>query len=458
VSVVTALALAHGIGGLKDLPVPGWLFLYGAAVALVLSFVALGALWRRPHLESAGDGRPLPPGLQSILLSRALRGALGVGSAVLLLLIATAALLGEPSPARNLAPTFVFVVFWLGVVPLVVLLGNVWSVLNPWNAVAEGLGALWRRTGRNFEPLAPYPERLGRWPAAVLLFAFAAFELAYDDPSSPRALALAIYVYSAITWYGMIWFGRRTWLANGDAFAVYFALLARIAPFATRERDKRREIVLRPPLTGLAVRDEQPGTLAFVAVMLGSVAFDGLSRTSWWQERRTSVAAAEPDLFYVAGIAVNIAGLLAAVGLVALAYLAAVEAGRRLSQSRRDLSGAFVMSLVPIALVYVVAHYFTLLLIQGQFAIPLASDPFGRGWDVLGTSDFQPNLAPLSPNTVWYVQVGALVVGHVLGLVLAHDRAVALFRSAEIAVRTQFAILGLMVLYTVSGLWLLSQG
>jgi hypothetical protein len=120
--------------------------------------------------------------------------------------------------------------------------------------------------------------------------------------------------------------------------------------------------------------------------------------------------------------------------------------------------GAFLASLVPIALVYAVAHYFSLLLLQGQFAIPLASDPLGRGWDLIGTADFRPNLAVLSPNAIWYVQVGALVVGHVAGLTLAHDRAVALFRSARTAMQTQYVMLVLMVVYTVGGLWLLSQG
>jgi hypothetical protein len=116
----------------------------------------------------------------------------------------------------------------------------------------------------------------------------------------------------------------------------------------------------------------------------------------------------------------------------------------------------FLPSLVPIALVYAVAHYFTLLLVQGQYAIPLASDPFGYGWDVLGTIDFQPNLSPLAPNTIWYVQVGALVAGHVAGLAIAHDRAVTLFPPRP-ALRSQYAMLVLMVVYTVTGMWLLSQ-
>ncbi len=126
---------------------------------------------------------------------------------------------------------------------------------------------------------------------------------------------------------------------------------------------------------------------------------------------------------------------------------------------RRGLSTReFVLSLVPIALVYEVAHYFSLFVIQGQFAVPLLSDPLGRGWDVVGTADVTPNLAVLSPNTIWYVQAGALVAGHVAGLAVAHDRAVAVFSERDDALRSQYAMLALMVLYTVGGLWLLSRG
>jgi hypothetical protein len=455
--VVPEAASAHGIGGVKDLPVPLWLFYYGGAVVLVVSFVALGVLWRRPLLERAEASRPLPHPLQRVLLAPALRAVLNGASLALLALVSTAALLGDPSPSDNLAPTFVWVVFWLGLVPVVVLLGNVWSVLNPWRAVADAIAWLWARAGRSWEPPFAYPERLGRWPAAGLLLLFTVFELAYWDPADPRALALAIYLYSAITWYGMVFFGREAWLRNGEAFSVYFGLLSRLASVAVREGERGRELVLRPPLVGLARLNPPPGTLAFVAAMLGSVAFDGFSRTSGWLDFRSSLVAdaASPQL---AGMLVNLAGLVAAIAVVAVAYLAAVGAARAVAGDEGSLAGAFLGSLVPIALVYAVAHYFSLLVLQGQFAIPLASDPFGRGWDLLGTSDFRPNLGLLTPNAIWYVQVAALVAGHVLGLTLAHDRAVALFRSARTALRTQYAMLALMVLYTVGGLWLLSQG
>jgi hypothetical protein len=239
---------------------------------------------------------------------------------------------------------------------------------------------------------------------------------------------------------------------------VYFGLLSRIAPFGVRDG----RVVARRPLSALARRGEAPGTVAFVAVMLGSVAFDGFSRTAWWQERLYSIDASlaleRPRLADLALTGFNLLGLAAAVALVALVFLVAVECARVVSRGRDPLAEAFVSSLVPIALAYAVAHYFSLFVLQGQVARRLVSDPFGYGWDLFGTRDFQANLTALSPNTIWYVQVVALVVGHVLGLVLAHDRAVALFRSPGVALRTQYAMLVLMIAYTVGGLWLLSNG
>lgn len=216
-------------------------------------------------------------------------------------------------------------------------------------------------------------------------------------------------------------------------------------------------MVIRPPLVGLTLREAPPGSIAFVSVMLGSVAFDGLSRIGWWEDRRVSVASAAPDLFELTGTVLSLAGLLLAVGFVAVAYLAAVELARMVAGSRDDYACLFLASLIPIALVYAISHYFTLLIVQGQFAIPLASDPLGRGWDVLGSAGYVPNIAPLAPNTIWYIQVAVLVAGHVLALILAHDRAVATAPSTRQGLRSQYPLLALMVLYTVGGLWLLAQ-
>ncbi len=451
------MLLAHGIGGVRDLPVPDWLFFYGAGAVLVVSFAALAALWREPLLERSQGGRPLPSWLQRLLLSPFVRVAAGAAAVFLLVVVFLAALLGRRSPQENLAPTFVYVVFWLGLVPLSVLLGNVWSALNPWRAVADAVAWAWRRRGGGYQPPFTYPKRLGRYPAAVLLLCFAALELAYSQPSDPRALALAICLYSGVVWLGMALFGRRAWLENGEAFTSYFGLLARLSPFAWRDG----MLVLRWPLVGLAPAARRPGTTAFLAVMLGSVLFDGFSRTSFWQGRfyRLQVELIDrPSLAELAGILLNLVGLLLAVAVVGLAFVGAVRAAQRLGDLGGELEGAFAHSLVPIALVYAVAHYFSLLVLQGQAAIRLASDPFGFGWDLFGSASFTPDLGLLSPNAIWYVQVGSLVAGHVAGLALAHDRAVELLRSPRLAAASQYPMLVLMVAYTVAGLWVLSQG
>jgi hypothetical protein len=453
-----ALPLAHGLGGVTDLPVPGWLFYYGAALVLILSFVALWALWKRPVLAEKSRGRALPTGLESILRSPALRVLAGAVSFALFVLVWLAAAIGDTSPDENLAPRFVFVVFWLGLPALSVLFGNVWTVLSPWRAAADAAAWIWERAGLRWEAPFAYPERLGRWPGAVLLFAFAALELAYWDPGDPRALALAIFLYSAINWLAMLAYGRDEWTENGEAFAVYFGLLARIAPFG--EHDGR--LVIRWPFTGLTGLYPRPGTLAFVAVMLGSVAFDGFSQTEYWAvdfraRLMRSVIQRSPDLADVLGALLATAGLALMIVLVALAYIAAMRIAARAVRYDGDLTDAFLASLVPIALAYVVAHYFSFFVRELQYMAPFASDPFGFGWDLFGTADVTPRITVLQPKTIWYAQVAALVIGHVAGLVLAHDKAVELFESPRKAAISQYAMLVLMVVYTIAGLWLLSR-
>lgn len=450
--------LAHGIGGVRDLPVPESFFFTAAAVVLVLSFVALGALWGCPLLESHADGRALPRGLQLVFLSRALRIALQTASTMLFLLVLAAALVGTSVEGENLAPTFVYVVFWLGLPLLSVPLGNVWRVLSPWRAIADATVWLLQLGAREARPLLGSPERLGRYPAAAALFAFVALELAYTRPAHPRTLAVTIALYSYWALAGMAIYGRDVWARSGEGFAVAFGLLARIAPFAQREG----RIVVRWPLTGLGGAEKVSGTLVFVAVMLGSTSFDGFSRTSVWQDLivdvRGRLADEPPSVSDLVVTAVNLVGLAAFVAAVALTYFAAVAAARRLVHAPRSLVSDFVLALVPIALAYLVAHYFSLFVIYGQYALDLASDPFGRGWDLFGTAGNVPNISLLAPNTVWYVQVFSLVAGHVAGLAVAHDRAVALFERRVDALRSQYPMLALMVLYTVGGLWLLSRG
>ncbi len=450
--------VAHGLGGVKDLPVPTWLFYWGGAVVLVVSFVLLGSLWKRPLLARHAEGANAAPWLTRIVLSTGLRVAVQALSVAVFVVVFAAALLGDRDPFRNLAPTWIYVVFWLGLPLLSVLLGNVWRALSPWLAIADAYVWAYERTGRQAQPLSSYPDRFGRWPAAFLLFCFVALELAYSDPSSPRTLAFAIAIYTYVTLFGYAAVGRTVWQGHGEGFAVAFAFLARMAPVAVADGRLR----LRWPFTGLAGTEKTPGSFAVIAVLLGSVAFDGLSRTSWWQNLLADVEGPyvvdNPTVGELLVTLVSLAGLSGMILFVGTAYRGACSLMRSTVGAPRPLGADFVLSLVPIAFVYALAHYFSLFVIQGQFTLPLLSDPLGRGWDLLGTADYAPNLAPFSPDTVWYVQAGALVAGHVAGLAVAHDRAVTIFRERQDALRSQYPMLALMVLYTVGGLWLLSRG
>ncbi|HEU4972123.1 MAG TPA: hypothetical protein VFT35_09425 [Gaiellaceae bacterium] len=449
--------LAHGIGVVRDLPIPAIYFFVGATIVLGLSFVLLLALWKRPLLEEHSGGRALPSTLSRALLSRALRVLLGLFSVGLFVLTLATALFGTTTSLLNFAPTFVYVVFWLGIPLLSVLFGNVWSALSPWRAIADATVWLLELGGREARPVLEWSGRWGRYPAAAALFSFVALELTKVSPDYPRTLAIAIALYSYWALAGMAVYGRETWTRYGEGFAVMFELLSRIAPFASRDG----RVVVRWPFTGLAGDDHTPGALLFVAVMLGSTSFDGFSRTSRWQDLtsqlRANLADSSQRTVDLALMVVNLGGLVLLIAAVLATYLAAVAAAEKLGAIRRSLVPDFVLPLVPIAAAYMTAHYFTLAAIQGQFVIPLISDPFGRGWDLFGTVDFAPNLSIVSYRTVWYVQVAALVIGHVAGLAIAHDRAVVVFPHRRSALEAQLPMLGLMVLYTVAGMWLLSQ-
>ncbi len=450
--------LAHGIGGVRDLPVPESFFFTTAAIVLVVSFVLLGALWKRPLLEAHADGRPLPHALSAFFLSTALRVVLQLVSVGVFVVTLATALLGTTTELLNFAPTFVYVIFWLGVPLLSVLFGNVWRALSPWRAIADGAVWVLELGGREARPVLEWNGRWGRYPAAAALFSFVALELANPRPAYPRTLAIAIALYSYWALAGMAVYGREAWTRGGEGFAVMFELLSRIGPFAVRDG----RLMVRWPFTGLGGAEHVPGSLVFIAVMLGSTSFDGFSRTAKWQnlisDIRANLADSPQRTVDLATTGTNMAALALFVTAVALTYLAAVRVAAALSGTRRSLVPDFVLPLVPIAAAYMVAHYFSYFLIQGQFIVTLASDPFGRGWDLFGTADFAPNLAIVAPDTVWYVQVVALVVGHVAGLAIAHDRAVALFENRRAALRSQYPMLALMVLYTVGGLWVLSRG
>jgi hypothetical protein len=441
--------LAHGLVQRASLPIPEWLFGWAAAAVLCVSFVALAVLWPRPRLEHPG-WRPLPWGLGRFLGSRAVEiacGALGVAVLVLVLVTGYA---GPDTPLDNFAPTFVFIVFWVGLVFVSVLLGDVFRAFNPWRALGRVLL-------RGREP-RPYPERLGRWPAAAGLLVFTWIELASGWGEEPATLATAVAGYTLLTLVGMAVYGAEPWARHGETFSVYFNLFSRLSVFETRDR----VVGTRPFLGGLPRLDPVPGTVALVVVMIGTVTFDGLSQGQLWKDLAVQLndgfetlgfsLETTPKLVATVGLAIGVA---IAGGFYALGIEGARSVGGDIDAER--LRRAFSHSLVPIAMAYVAAHYLTFLLFEGQSIFYLASDPLGDGWNLFGTADAAIDYGLLSQNAAWYLQVGLVVVGHVAALVLAHDRALALYPNAKLAVRSQYWMLAIMVGFTSLALWLLAQ-
>jgi hypothetical protein len=429
--------LAHGVGGRADLPVPFWLALYGAGIAVVLSFAALGALWPTARLRD-DKGVPLPRVLVAVLDSPVLRWALRLLVLAASLVLLAAAFGGAPGEDRNPLPWFVFIVFWVGLVPVSLAFGPVWRLVNPLRTVH----ALVSRAagGDPATGLRDVPDGWGYWPAALWLGAFAWVELVLPYRADPRRLGVLVVVYAAAnlvaaSLYGSAWFDR------GDGFEVYSTLIGRLAPLGRRPDGV---LVVRNPLDGLAGLSPAPGLVAVVVVLLGSTAFDGVTRSRQWR----SFAGNETGWPSVPKATLALAVCMA---FVAVTYVVATRrAGSFAGADPSPLPGAFVHSVVPIALGYAIAHYFSLLVLVGQQALILASDPFATGANWFGTTHWTIDYTVVSTRVIALVQVGAIVTGHVLGVVAAHDRAVGLFKGRA-AVRGQYPLLVVMVLYTLGG-------
>jgi hypothetical protein len=430
--------LAHGVGGRSDLPVPVALALYGAGLAVVVSFLALVVLWRRPRLRGDAAGRALPSPVQRLIEGPVLRPVLRAVVLGLTLLVVAVALFGPLNSNDNLAPYVLYVTLWVGLIPASLLLGPVWRYVNP-------LRTLHARLTRVTGP-APAAERLpalGYWPATVALLCFVWLELVLPGRAEPRTVGVFLVLYGVVQLVAGLWFGEG-WYARGDAFEVYSTLLGRLSPFGRRTDGP---LVVRSPLDGVdGVRAER-GLVGFVMVLIGSTAFDGLSRTQFWQAGpgRNAYLSAVPGTI----------GLLAVIAVATLLFVGATVLGAALTGSDKQRQPAvFAHSLVPIAAGYAIAHYFSLLLLDGQATWILASNPFGAdGVDLFGTYGRAVDYAAVSTRTIANVQVLAIVLGHVIGVVLAHDRAVR--EIPERSTTAQVPLVTVMVAFTVGGLGLL---
>jgi hypothetical protein len=431
--------LAHGIGGRQDLPIPFTAALAGAVLALLATFLILGIAWQRSRFRGAEAGRPLPAVLARLLDAPGFRWALRglgllAGGWLVVILVA-----GSDATSESAAPGVLYVLLWVWVPLASVLAGPVWRAISPLRTlyllVARATGVDADRGPRRL------PQGWGYWPGAVTLAGFVWLELVPRDRGTVPVVFVAFVVSAVVMLLGAMLFGSE-WFARADPFEVYSSLAARLAPVG-RRRDG--VLVWRNPFHGLDSLPPRPGLAAVVLVLLGSTAYDSLSNAPDWV--RLLQDSQQPTL-------VGTLGLAATIGVITVAYVVATLASGRLAEGRGRLPARFAHSVLPIALGYVVAHYYSLAITEGQRTIILAADPLGTGTNLLGLSTTDVNTALVAATGVVTLQVAAVVAGHVAGAVAAHDRAVRLFPPQR-ARWGQLPLLLLMVGYTYLGLTLL---
>lgn len=446
--LVPSAALAHTTERGFVLLLPTGYYIAGGTLVVALSFLLMifvpTAIVTR--VDRARIALCALPSVSTTALS-------GLSFAVLLLLLATG-LWGSRDPLANPLPLSIWTLWWIGLTVAHALFGNLWALLNPWRAP-------YRLLKRFLHPALRYPAWLGYWPAVLGFLGFAWFELIDPAPEDPARLAIAASCYSLVTLAGMSLFGERAWLARAECFSVFFGFVARLSPFRVDTAAHPR-LTLTFPGASLTGAEAIPVSgMLFVLLTLAAVSFDGLAKTFWW----LGLGGINP-LEYPGRTAVmarNSVGLLMAWALLTLAYFIAIASGRRLAHGRADLMsdlGAFALAILPISLAYHFAHYLTVFLVNSQYALLAFNDPFGLGWNLLGlagrhvTTSFLSNYHAVS--ILWQLQVGAVVLGHMLAIALAHLIAVGRLGGGRAAFTSQLPLTILMIGYTLFGLWLLA--
>lgn len=448
-AVVTAVPgqlAAHGIGGARDLPIPRELAVAGAVAALVLSFSILALAWRTPRYDEARTGHAAPDWLARIVDSRGWQVLWRTVGFLLFLYTAMVAVAGKDLLTNPIFGIF-YVWWWVALVPLSFLFGPVWKAISPVRTINAALS---RISGNDPEQgLYRYPERLGHWPAAIGLFAFVWMELVYPNSTELGPVRLWCAVYVAVMLVGGALWGNRFY-ARADPFEVYGSLVAKLSIWGRRDG----VLWIRSPLANLDTVVPRPGLVAVAAVLFGSTGFDSFKDSTTWVKFFQG-----NDFLNRHSWAPTTANFLALLGMclvVGLIFVAATMAtGVAPGTSRRSLPAAFAHSILPIIVAYVVAHYLSYLLEAGEATLIKASDPFSNGANWFGTANWSVDYwFAFHPTLLAVIKVTAVVIGHVLGVVAAHDRAIKLLPRQH-QLTGQLPLLFAMVGFTAGGLYLL---
>lgn len=427
--------LAHGVGARGDLPLPATALAIGAAIAVVVSAVAMMVAWTDSTFEELAIGRQGPrvdtSPMRLVLVFTRLVGVILFATTLI------AALTVTDNSAENISVRMVYVFYWV-VLPLsAVVMGDLWRLFSPFEALASVLEYF---RGSTDEEDGVEAQSGALWGVAVALLAFLWLELAYHKPASAVMLSWYLATYAAWMIVGTVIGGRR-WLRANDPLGILVGLFAAISPLHVYEGRLR----FRWPLTGLARVVPRRGLAAVVLVVLAGTSFDGVSRTSLWADLLADSQGWSATL-------VNTMGLLFTIGVATALYLMAIRFMRTITSSTRDdLEDVLALSLVPVAVGYAIAHYFSLAVFEGQFLIIQASDPLAKGWNLFGTAGWFPNYTAVSTTTIAWAQAAGIIVGHLAGVVIGHDRAVKVLPKKH-SIDAQLGLVLVMATFTVIGL------
>ena len=467
--VTTGQAHAHGFGARYDLPIPLSLYLAGAGLTVAVSFVMLAVFMRsapasdehwRLNLTRTAGGR--------LLVAPAFLLACRTLAVALFLVVVAAGLFGVQSPLKNIAPVMVWAIWWVGMAYISALLGDLWALVNPLDTLfawAEALCARIRPGGRLAIGLR-YPDALGAWPAVVLFLAFVWMELVWESSDAPAYLAAAMLAYSALTWLGMLLFGRTQWLPAAARCSRWCSACWHASPrprCANRVPEAARSACA--PTASVCCRANRclPRWSCWCWRCSPPCRFDGFMETPLWASILEYYAPSAPGMAGDGDAArtwLQTAGVLGAPLLFVGVYLAFCRLTAWCGDTRvpvMRIAGLFVLTLVPIAIAYHLAHYLSFLAMAWQYLIPLVSDPFGFGWDLFGTKNHFVRIGSVDARAVWYISIGAIVIGHVIAVYLAHCVALQAYSDRRAALRSQWPMVALMIGYTMTSLWIIAQ-
>jgi hypothetical protein len=431
---------AHGLGGAQDLPISRTIAILGAAAAVAVSFVVLALAWRDPRYDATTSGRLAPSWLARLVDSVVFRGLLRLIGLLGLLFLILVAVRGKDLLINPIFGIF-YVWIWVGMVPASLLFGRVWKAISPFRLINTGLARI--SGGDPDDGVFTYPERLGMWPAAVGLFAFVWMELVYPHNVDLGPVRLWCAIYLAAMIVGGALFGN-TFYARADPFEVYSSLVAKVSVWGRRDG----ALVIRSPLANLDTTEATPGLIAVVSVLFGSTAFDAFRESTRWL---TFIQGTGASTYLQNNL--GLLGFCLGVGLIF--WLACMATGVGPEQSRRELPNRFAFSVVPIVVGYIVAHYLSYFVEIGTQTLIQASDPLSNGSNVFGTGAWSvPYWLSYHPTFLADSKVVAVVAGHVVGVIAAHERAIKLLPKRH-QLTGQLPLLAAMIAFTVGGLYLL---